>query len=148
MQDRFTIRSFVTYLQASKAQNVKANPGTGSTVELKRTSSSDRTLEEQTVAESVADELVLQSQKNGPSGSTEQQDETSKNKAKDSKGVKAGRSLPEENKVAKAQEEKRSRPQKIMEFHNIKISQVVCSFLPFEIKLCTYHLSSYMLKSC
>ncbi|XP_027353731.1 protein SABRE isoform X2 [Abrus precatorius] len=112
--------------QASKTQNVKANQGAGTTPELRRTSSFDRTWEE-TVAESVANELVLQSfssSKNGPFGSTEQQDETAKNKSKDSKGVKGGRSSHEEKKVAKSHEEKRSRPRKMMEFHNIKISQV------------------------
>ncbi|RZC06703.1 Protein SABRE isoform C [Glycine soja] len=109
--------------QASKTQNVKANPGNGATPELRRTSSFDRTWEE-TVAESVANELVLQSfssSKNGQFGSTEQQDEAAKN---NSKGVKGGRSSHEEKKVAKSHEEKRSRPRKMMEFHNIKISQV------------------------
>ncbi|RDY04424.1 Protein SABRE, partial [Mucuna pruriens] len=112
---------FETCLQASKT-----NPGTGTTPELRRTSSFDRTWEE-TVAESVANELVLQSfssSKNGQFGSTEQQDEAAKNKSKDSKGVKGGRSSHEEKKVAKSHEEKRSRPRKMMEFHNIKISQV------------------------
>ncbi|WJX63369.1 hypothetical protein P8452_48262 [Trifolium repens] len=91
--------------QKSKAQNVKVVPGTGSTPDLKRTTF------DETVAESVADELVVQSStsnKNGPIGSSEQQ--------KDPKGVKAGNSSLEEKKV--------SRPQKIVEFHNIKISQV------------------------
>ncbi|OIW02537.1 hypothetical protein TanjilG_12851 [Lupinus angustifolius] len=112
--------------RASKAQNTKPNPGTGSTSELRRTSSSDRTWEE-TVAESVADELVLQSvpsPQKVPFDSNEKQDEASKTKSKDSKGVKAGGSSHEEKKVAKSQEEKRSRPQKMMEFHDIKISQV------------------------
>lgn len=103
-------------MQASKAQNVKVNPGTGSTPELRRTSSFDRTWEE-TVAESVADELVLQSMSSNKNGPTEQTDEASKNKSKDPKGVKAGNSSLEEKKVAK--------PKKITEFHNIKISQVV-----------------------
>lgn len=79
------------------------------------------------MAESVANELVLQSfssSKNGTFGSVEQQDEASKNKSKDSKVVKAGRSSHEEKKLAKSHEEKRSRPRKLMEFHNIKISQV------------------------
>ncbi|XP_057729107.1 protein SABRE [Arachis stenosperma] len=112
--------------QASKVSNVKANPSTGTDPELRRTSSFDRTWEE-TVAESVANELVLQSfssSKNVPFGSTEQQDDGSKNKSKDSKGFKAGRSSHEEKKLAKSHEEKRSRPRKMMEFHNIKISQV------------------------
>ncbi|KAF7830032.1 protein SABRE isoform X1 [Senna tora] len=116
----------VDLAQASKSQNVKANPGTSSTPELRRTSSFDRTWEE-TVAESVANELVLQSfssPKNGSFGSIEQQDESSKNKSKDSKVVKAGRSSHEEKKLVKSHEEKRSRPRKMMEFHNIKISQV------------------------
>ncbi|CAJ1974051.1 unnamed protein product [Sphenostylis stenocarpa] len=112
--------------QASKTQNVRANSGTGTTPELRRTSSFDRTWEE-TVAESVANELVLQSfssSKNGQYGSTELQDEVGKNKSKDSKGVKGGRSSHEEKKVVKSHEGKRSRPRKMMEFHNIKISQV------------------------
>ncbi|CAJ2657974.1 unnamed protein product [Trifolium pratense] len=93
--------------QKSKAQNVKGVTGTGSTPELKRTTSFD-----ETVTEPVADELVVQF------GSSEQQDEAFKNKSKDPKGVKAaaGNSSLDEKKV--------SRPQKIVEFHNIKISQV------------------------
>ncbi|KAJ1421322.1 FMP27, GFWDK domain [Sesbania bispinosa] len=129
--------------QASKAQNVKANSGTGTTPELRRTSSFDKTWEE-TVAESVADELVSQgfsSHKNGPFGSTEQQDEAYKNKSKDSKGVKTDRSSLEEKKVAKSNEEKRSRPQKIMEFHNIKISQVEYA-LHMKGLDCSHHLGS------
>jgi hypothetical protein len=105
-------------MQKSKAQNVKVVPGTGSTPDLKRTTF------DETVAESVADELVVQSStsnKNGPIGSSEQQ--------KDPKGVKAGNSSLEEKKV--------SRPQKIVEFHNIKISQVIISFVPFdEVAIC------------
>lgn len=88
---------------------------------MRRTSSFDRSWEE-TVAESVATELVLQSI-TGPLGSGEP-DESSKNKLKDPKAIKSGRSSHEEKKVAKSQEEKRSRPRKMMEFHNIKISQV------------------------
>ncbi|KAK7275853.1 hypothetical protein RIF29_16979 [Crotalaria pallida] len=112
--------------RASKAQNAKGNPSTGSTPELRRTTSSDRTWEE-TVAESIADELVLQSvssPQNGPFDSIEQQEEASRIKSKDSKGIKAGGSSQEEKKVAKSQDEKRSRPQKMMQFHDIKISQV------------------------
>ena len=127
-------------MQASKAPNVKANPGTGTVPELRRTSSFDRTWEE-TVAESVANELVLQSfssSKNVPFGSTEQQDEASKNKSKDSKAAKAGRSSHEDKKVAKAHEEKRSRPRKMMEFHNIKISQVG-NFRPFGEAVIYHH---------
>ncbi|XP_017981411.1 PREDICTED: protein SABRE [Theobroma cacao] len=116
--------------QASKLQNLKANVVSGSGPELRRTSSFDRTWEE-TVAESVANELVLQvhsssisSTKSGPLVSLEQQDECSKNKMKDTKSIKYGRSSHEEKKVGKSNEEKKSRPRKMMEFHNIKISQV------------------------
>ncbi|GMP45695.1 hypothetical protein CsSME_00014132 [Camellia sinensis var. sinensis] len=115
--------------QASKLQNLKANMVCGSTPELRRTSSFDRTWEEN-VAESVANELVLQvhsssisSSKSGPLG-VEQQDEPTKNKPKEIKPTKLGRSSHEEKKVGKTQDEKRSRPRKMREFHNIKISQV------------------------
>ncbi|CAK9313018.1 unnamed protein product [Citrullus colocynthis] len=110
--------------QASKTQNLKSNSGSSSVPELRRTSSFDRSWEE-TVAESVATELVLQSiTKSGPLGSVEQPDESGSNKLKDPKAIKAGRSSHEEKKGIKPQDEKRSRPRKMMEFHNIKISQV------------------------
>ncbi|KAA8538196.1 hypothetical protein F0562_027804 [Nyssa sinensis] len=117
--------------QASALQNPKANIVCSSTPELRRTSSCDRSWEEN-VAESVANELVLQvhsssisSSKSGPLACIEQQDETTKNnKSKDPKPVNAGRSSHEEKKVGKAPDEKRSRPRKMREFHNIKISQV------------------------
>lgn len=116
-------------LQVSKLQNLKANIVCGSTPELRRTSSFDKTWEEN-VAESVANELVLQvhstsiSSKSGPLGFNEQQDEHSKLKLKESKNLKSGRSSHEEKKISKSHDEKRSRPRKMMEFHNIKISQV------------------------
>lgn len=110
--------------QASKLQNIKTNAPHGSAPELRRTSSFDRTWEE-TVAESVANELVLQvHSSSGSLGSLEQQDETSKSKLKESKPVKPGRLPHEEKKVGKLQDEKRTRPRKMREFHNIKISQV------------------------
>ncbi|KAK9271467.1 hypothetical protein L1049_027058 [Liquidambar formosana] len=116
--------------QVSKLQNLKANIVCGSNPELRRTSSFDRTWEEN-VAESVANELVLQvhsssvsSSKSGPLGSIEKHDEPSRNKLKDPKPVKSGRSSHEEKKVGKSHDEKRSRPRKMMEFHHIKISQV------------------------
>lgn len=68
------------------------------------------------MAESVANELVL--------SSMEHQSESSKNKLKDSKTAKAGRSLHEEKKTEKSLEDKKSRPQKLMQFQTIKISQV------------------------
>ncbi|KAF8029833.1 hypothetical protein BT93_E2300 [Corymbia citriodora subsp. variegata] len=117
-------------LQPSKVQNFKANLVCGTTPELRRTSSFDRSWEEN-VAESVANELVLQlhssaisSSKSGPLGFAEQQDESSRNKLKDTKPTKSGRSSHEEKKLGKSHNEKRSRPRKLMEFHNIKISQV------------------------
>lgn len=120
----FLMKSRILSMQASKAQNLKSNSGSSSVPELRRTSSFDRSWEE-TVAESVATELVLQSiTKSGPLGSVEQPDESGSNKLKDPKAIKAGRSSHEEKKGIKPQDEKRSRPRKMMEFHNIKISQV------------------------
>ncbi|KAL1539208.1 protein SABRE [Salvia divinorum] len=106
--------------QASKLQNLKPNP------ELRRSSSFDKTWEE-SVAESVANELVLQmhsSTKGGSISSIEQPDETSKGKLKETKLVKPGRSSHDEKKGAKTQDDKKSQPRKLREFHNIKISQV------------------------
>ncbi|KAK4850773.1 hypothetical protein QYF36_009700 [Acer negundo] len=138
--------------QASKLKNSKANVAHSSGPELRRTSSFDRTWEE-TVAESVADELVLQlHSSNGPLESLEQQDEISKTKLKDSKAVKPGRASHEDKKVGKAQEEKRSRPRKMREFHNIKISQVELlvtyegsRFVVNDLKLCmdTFHRAEF-----
>ncbi|XP_072957703.1 protein SABRE isoform X1 [Typha angustifolia] len=119
--------------QTSKLQSLKANMVCGSTPELRRTSSFDRTWEEN-VAESVANELVLQvnssniSSKSGPLNLTPEHqhsvNEISRNKPKDSKPVRSGRLSHEEKKVGKSQDEKRARTRKMMEFHNIKISQV------------------------
>ncbi|XP_009607444.1 protein SABRE-like isoform X1 [Nicotiana tomentosiformis] len=114
---------------ASKVQNQKANV-IAVTPKLRRTSSFDRNWEEN-VAESVANELVLQmhsssvsSSKSGPLASIEQPDEANRSKSKESKLVKSGRSSHEEKKVGKAHDEKKSRPRRMREFHNIKISQV------------------------
>ncbi|MCD9641027.1 hypothetical protein HAX54_026841 [Datura stramonium] len=102
--------------QATK--NPKAN-ASAVTPKLRRTSSFDRNWEEN-VAESVANELVLQMH----SSSIEQPDEANRNKSKESKSTKSGRSSNEEKKVGKAHDEKKSRPRRMREFHNIKISQV------------------------
>lgn len=117
-------------LQALKLPKLKTNVVGGSKPELRRTSSFDRTWEE-TVAESVANELVLRahsssisSSKSGALGSVEQQEDPSKSKLKESKPVKSGRSSYEDKKVGKSQDDKRSTPRKMREFHNIKISQV------------------------
>ncbi|KAL8104111.1 hypothetical protein AgCh_028369 [Apium graveolens] len=114
--------------QASKFQSTKANTASGSNRELRRTASFDRSWEE-TVAESVADELVLQAHSSSFSLSRSgqlgvDQEESSRNKLKESKPSKAGRSSQDDKKVGKPQDEKRSNPPKIREFHNIKISQV------------------------
>jgi len=94
----------------------------------------DKTWEEN-IAESVANELVLQLHapnasysKSGSLPGGEQQDDSSKGKSKDSKQIKPGRASHEEKKVGKSNDDKRSRPRKMMEFHNIRISQV--SFHP------------------
>ena len=86
------------------------------------------------MAESVANELVLQAHspsvssfKTGSFAYDEPPDEPNKSKTRDSKNVKPGRSSHEEKKVGKAQDDKRSRPRRMREFHNIKISQV-CVF--------------------
>ncbi|GAB2289692.1 hypothetical protein Dimus_024000 [Dionaea muscipula] len=95
----------------------------GSSPKLRRTSSFDRTWEE-SVAESVANELVLHVQSSGmPSvGASDQQDDSSRGKPKDPKSIKPGRPSHEEKKAVKPNDEKK--PRKLMEFHNIKISQV------------------------
>ncbi|KAG0551097.1 hypothetical protein BDA96_01G394300 [Sorghum bicolor] len=93
--------------------------------ELRRTSSFDRTWEE-TVAESVANELVSQME-----GQYEPQDA-----AKDSK-LRPVRSTREDKKIVEPNEVKQSRPQKMMDFRNIKISQVELQLtyegLPFAV---------------
>nr|XP_017218041.1 PREDICTED: protein SABRE isoform X2 [Daucus carota subsp. sativus] len=115
--------------QASKLLSLKENNDEGSNRGLRRTSSFDRTWEE-TIAESVANELVLQAHSSSISSSKSEhpgcvdQEESSKIKLKNSKPLKSGRSSHEEKKVGKSQDEKRSRPRKMREFHNIKISQV------------------------
>ncbi|XP_015579784.2 protein SABRE [Ricinus communis] len=119
-----------SYGHSTKESDVTSKLIAGSGPELRRTSSFDRTWEE-SLAESVATELVLQahssslsSSKGDPFGSNEQLDESTKIKPKESKPVKSGRSSHEDKKIGKLTEEKRSRPRKVMEFNNIKISQV------------------------
>ncbi|KFK32806.1 hypothetical protein AALP_AA6G290500 [Arabis alpina] len=111
-QEAAAMLSTADLSQSSKASS-KSSSSRSSGSELRRTSSFDRTWEE-TVAESVANELVLASMES----------EASRNKLKDSKTTKAGRSVHEEKKTEKSLEDKKSRPKKIMEFHTIKISQV------------------------
>ncbi|XP_024015622.1 protein SABRE isoform X2 [Eutrema salsugineum] len=109
-------------VQKSNMLSVRHSTG-GSAQELRRTSSFDRTWEEN-VAESVANELVLHAHSCTVSSSIEQQEDSSKQKLKETKPVKSGRSSHEDKKAGKSHEEKKSRPRKMMEFHNIKISQV------------------------
>ena len=119
-------------MQSSKSQNTAVTATTGPASELRRTSSFDRSWED-TVAESVANEIVFQSISSAKSGtleSSDHQDESLKHKLKDPKYLKSGRSSHEEKKITKSNEEKRSRPRKMMEFHNIKISQVDYSYMP------------------
>ncbi|GMH14037.1 hypothetical protein Nepgr_015878 [Nepenthes gracilis] len=91
--------------------------------ELRRTFSFERAQEEN-VAETVGKDFVLHVHSSGsPSlGTIEQQDESSRSKSKDPKSIKPGRPSHEEKKAGKSSDEKKMR--KMMEFHNIKISQV------------------------
>lgn len=99
-------------------RRVKKNTSVAETTSpSNQSSSSDRTWEE-SVAESVANELVSQIQ--GQSNSqTESQDAS-----KDSKLARPVRSTREEKKPVEPNDVKQSRPQKMMDFRNIKISQV------------------------
>ncbi|XP_047320032.1 protein SABRE-like [Impatiens glandulifera] len=110
---------------SAQATKNKANATRGSNSELRRTASFDRTWEEN-VAESVADELVMQAQssKMGSIG-IELQDEPGKNKQKDNKTSKTGKAASqEEKKAVKQQDDKKTRPRRLREFRNVKISQV------------------------
>lgn len=112
-------------MQASKLQSAK-----NTAPELGRSCSFDRRCEE-SVAESVTNELMLQlqSSKNETIGSLELQQDNEyikSNKSKDSSktSAKTARSSHEDKKIGKPSDEKRSRPRVMREFHNIKISQV------------------------
>lgn len=116
-------------MQVKKVQNTKSNTASNSNVELRRTSSLGRTWEE-TVADSVANELILQSMStqsglfNSATENRSPHAEDSKNKTKDFKALKSGSQITnEEKKVGKSNDDKRAR-QKMQEFRNIKISQV------------------------
>ncbi|GAB4839472.1 hypothetical protein Ancab_028995 [Ancistrocladus abbreviatus] len=106
---------------SSQGSKLNLKLGASSSPQLRRTSSFDRTWEE-SVAESVATELVLQVHSSGVLGASEQQDESSKGKSKDPKSIKPGRPSQEDKKTGKSIDEKK--PRKLKEFHNIKISQV------------------------
>ncbi|CAL9760595.1 unnamed protein product [Musa acuminata subsp. burmannicoides] len=127
--------SQVDSTQVKKKQNPQGNTASGSNPELRRTSSLGRTWEE-TVADSVANELVLQAHTSSVSSSqsglfnaaTENKNantEEPKNKPRDPKPLKSGQLLTyEEKKSGKSQDERRARPKKLQEFNNIRISQV------------------------
>ncbi|CAN6971528.1 unnamed protein product [Brassica rapa subsp. trilocularis] len=102
-------------VQKSNTPSLRCSTG-GSAQEL-RTSSFDRTGGEN-MAESIGNELVLHA------SSVEQQEDSSKQKPKETKTIKPGRSSHEEKKAGKSHEEKKSRPRRMMEFHDIRISQV------------------------
>lgn len=112
----FFFTNFLAFcLQKSNTPSLRCSTG-GSAQEL-RTSSFDRTGGEN-MAESIGNELVLHA------SSVEQQEDSSKQKPKETKTVKPGRSSHEEKKAGKSHEEKKSRPRRMMEFHDIRISQV------------------------
>jgi hypothetical protein len=108
----FTFGASLAAITADSSQSSKSK-GNVSSPQLKRSSSFDRTWEEN-VAETVANELVLQAQssasKSGPLGFMD-------DKAKSGKsGVASSQDL--------VVTDKSGRPKKLREFHNIKISQV------------------------
>ncbi|CAN8244859.1 unnamed protein product [Cochlearia groenlandica] len=109
-------------VQKSNMLSLRSSTG-GSAQEARRSSSFDKTCEEN-VAVSMANALVLQSHSCPVPSLVEQPDDSSKQKLKETKTVKPGRSSHDEKKAGKSQEEKKSRPRKMMDFHNIRISQV------------------------
>ncbi|KAL8172011.1 hypothetical protein V2J09_023815 [Rumex salicifolius] len=86
----------------------------GSKHHLRRSSSFDRTWEED-IAESVANELMSQ---------VANEDDSTKGKTKDSKSVKQGKVAQEEKKLVKPNADNKTKPTKLIEFRNVKISQV------------------------
>ncbi|KAG5543809.1 hypothetical protein RHGRI_016533 [Rhododendron griersonianum] len=115
--------------QTRSIRAIKDDIGGGSTPELRRTSLLDRTWEEN-VAESVANELVLQVHSSGISPSKsgslslEQPDEHTENNSKEMKPIRPGRSSLKAKKVGKRTDDKLSKPRKMRMFHNVKISKV------------------------
>ncbi|KAG8654887.1 hypothetical protein MANES_05G189400v8 [Manihot esculenta] len=113
----------------SKDTDVASKIMAGFGTKLRRTSSFDRTWEE-SLAESVATELVMQAHSSGissskvdPASLIDQADDSSKNKP-NTKLVKYGCPSLDEKKLGKPIDDKNARPKKVIEFHNIKISQV------------------------
>jgi hypothetical protein len=116
------------YIQVKKSHNQKGNPALlGSKRELRRTSSFDQSSWEETVAESVANEIVLQAQKTKPPTKNESLGITAD--CKDSKRAQTSKAPREEKKASKVQEEKKTQPRKMTEFQSFDISQVFLFFL-------------------
>ncbi|CAH9105183.1 unnamed protein product [Cuscuta epithymum] len=119
--------------EASKLQLLNTNVVSGITPQLLRTSSFERTREE-SVTESVAHELVSKAHSSDAPLSLakceirapciEQLPDEASSRNNKPKPIKSGRYSHEDKKTGKASDEKRSRPRRMREFHNIKISQV------------------------
>lgn len=120
--------------QVSKLQSLKANMVCGSHPELRRTSSFERTWEESAAENITSNDVVSLLNSSNVSSKGDTINSTAENtvaaaemfrtKTKDSKSIKSGRLSHEEKKIGKSHDEKRTRARKLMEFHNIKISQV------------------------
>ncbi|PKA58310.1 hypothetical protein AXF42_Ash013035 [Apostasia shenzhenica] len=114
---------------APKPPNLKSNNVCESNPELRPSSSYERM--DENLVDSVTDELVLPEHNLSifplnPALESQQvvSEETSRSKAKDNKVIKSGRLSYEDKKIAKPHDDKRARTRKMMEFNNIKISQV------------------------
>ncbi|KAM0897907.1 hypothetical protein ACQ4PT_022264 [Festuca glaucescens] len=121
--------------QVSKLQSLKANMVCGSHPELRWTSSFERTWEESAVENITNNDVVSLSLLNSSTISSKGDNcsmaenpvaatEMFRSKTKESKSIKSARLSHEEKKIGKSHEEKRTRARRLMEFHNIKISQV------------------------
>jgi hypothetical protein len=126
----------------------------GSHPELRRTSSFERTWEESAVENITNNDVVSLSLLNSSNISSKGDNysmaenpvaatEMFRSKTKESKSIKSARLSHEEKKIGKSHEEKRTRARRLMEFHNIKISQVI--FLYHCFWRCLYpKFQSYM----
>uniref|UniRef100_A0A453H2P9 Uncharacterized protein n=3 Tax=Aegilops tauschii subsp. strangulata TaxID=200361 RepID=A0A453H2P9_AEGTS len=123
----------VNCMQVSKLQSLKANMVCGSHPELGRTSSFGKAWEESATENTTNNDVVsllnpsnISSKSDGYSmaENTVAATEMFRSKTKDPKSMKSGRLSHEEKKTGKSHDEKRPRARKLMEFHNIKISQV------------------------
>uniref|UniRef100_A0A0D3FMG5 FMP27/BLTP2/Hobbit GFWDK motif-containing RBG unit domain-containing protein n=1 Tax=Oryza barthii TaxID=65489 RepID=A0A0D3FMG5_9ORYZ len=118
--------------QVSKLQSLKSNVVCGSHPELRRTSSFEMTLEESAVDSITNNNVVSLVNSNVSSRDTNNfmadnsvaAAEMFRSRTKDSKPTKSVRLSQDEKKVGKSHDEKRTRARKLIEFHDIKISQV------------------------